>query len=266
MESHSSKAYQVAEKNIATVQNTLTQLSQGSDSMNQVMSLADHCYKISGTANQSTSQGLESVMSTTEGMGKIRDGIQETSKRIKRLGERSQEISGIINIIKDITERTHILALNARIQAATAGEAGKGFSVVAEEVKQLAESSRIATTQIADLIQNIQIETNNTIMTMEQTVTEVVNGTELSEKAYKQMQETRKTTQKLSEAVKQIATSTKAQVIINEEISVYADELRNSAMTTQEELKSQKVQSTKLNNLSKQLIDSVEEFKLPEAD
>ncbi len=260
----SNKAHKVAEENIGTVKQTLEQLSQGSDSMNKVMSLANTCYKISGTANQSTTQGLESVMSTTKGMEHIRDGIQETSKRIKHLGERSQEISSIIGIIKDITERTHVLALNARIQAATAGEAGKGFSVVAEEVKQLAESSRTATSQIAVLIQNIQIETNDTIATMERTVSQVVSGTELSEKAYEQMQKTQQTTQKLSESVKQIALSTKAQVALNEEIAIHADKLRNSAIHTQHELSRQLEHGDKLNNLSQQLINSVGEFTLPE--
>ncbi len=264
MGNHANKAYLVAEQNIVTVKQTLEQLAQGSESMNKVMALANHCYKISGTANQSTSQGLESVMSTTKGMGRIREGIQETSKRIKHLGERSQEISSIIGIIKDITERTHVLALNARIQAATAGEAGKGFSVVAEEVKQLAESSRSATSQIAVLIQNIQIETNDTIATMEKTVSQVVSGTELSEQAYEQMQKTQKTTQRLSESVRQIATSTKAQVALNEEISVHTDKLRNSAVNTQQELEQQREHSDKLNTLSQQLIDSVGEFTLPE--
>lgn len=260
----SNKAHQVAEENITTVKQTLEQLAQGSESMNKVMALANNCYKISGTANKSTNQGLESVMSTTEGMGRIRDGIQETSKRIKHLGERSQEISGIIGIIKDITERTHVLALNARIQAATAGEAGKGFSVVAEEVKQLAESSRTATSQIAVLIQNIQIETNDTIATMEKTVSQVVSGTELSEQAYEQMQKTRQTTQKLSESVRQIAISTKAQVALNEEIAIHTDKLRNSAVQTQQELDQQREHGDKLNNLSQQLINSVGEFTLPE--
>ncbi len=259
------KVYQVAQRNLATVENTLKDLRQATESMEKVMALAAMSHTIAGTATQSTSQGLESVMSTTEGMNRIRSSIQETAKRIKRLGERSQEISGIIGIIKDITERTHVLALNARIQASTAGEAGKGFSVVAEEVKQLAESSRQATAQIAQLIQNIQIETNDTIATMEQTVSEVVKGTELSEKARAQMQDTQQTTGKLAEAVKQIATSSKMQMKITKDVAVRAEELRAAAVNTQKELEVQRQQSRRLTVSSEQLAQSVAQFVLPES-
>jgi methyl-accepting chemotaxis protein len=120
-------------------------------------------------------------------MNDIRGSIQETGKRIKRLGERSQEITGIVKLIDDISERTSVLALNANMQAAMAGEAGRGFRVVADEVQRLAERSKQATDQIGKLVSTIQTETNDTMATMDRAIGEVVKGGELAEKAAQQV-------------------------------------------------------------------------------
>jgi methyl-accepting chemotaxis protein len=131
--------------------------------------------------------GRETVLSTAKGMNEVRGTIQETGKRIKRLGERSQEITGIVKLIDDIAERTSVLALNANMQAAVAGEAGRGFRVVADEVQRLAERSKEATDQIAKLVSAIQGETNDTMATMEKAIGEVVKGGEMAEKAAAQV-------------------------------------------------------------------------------
>ena len=131
--------------------------------------------------------GRETVLATAKGMNEVRGTIQETGKRIKRLGERSQEIGGIVKLIDDIAERTSVLALNANMQAAVAGEAGRGFRVVADEVQRLAERSKEATDQIGKLVSTIQGETNDTIATMEKAIGEVVKGGELVEKAAAQV-------------------------------------------------------------------------------
>ena len=120
---------------------------------------------------------------TIQGMDSIRDQIQETSKRIKRLGESSQEIGSIVELINDIAEQTNILALNAAIQAASAGEAGRGFAVVADEVQRLAERASGATKRIETLVQTIQSDTNEAVSSMEQTTAEVVAGARLAEDA-----------------------------------------------------------------------------------
>ena len=123
------------------------------------------------------------VRQTIQGMDNIRDQIQETSKRIKRLGESSQEIGSIVELINDIAEQTNILALNAAIQAASAGEAGRGFAVVADEVQRLAERASNATKRIEALVQTIQSDTNEAVSSMEQTTAEVVAGARLAEDA-----------------------------------------------------------------------------------
>lgn len=128
-------------------------------------------------------EGRDTVLLTSKGMNDIRGTIQETGKRIKRLGERSQEITGIVKLIDDIAERTSVLALNANMQAAMAGEAGRGFRVVADEVQRLAERSKEATEQIGKLVNTIQAETNDTMVTMDRAIGEVVKGGELADKA-----------------------------------------------------------------------------------
>jgi methyl-accepting chemotaxis protein len=135
-------------------------LANASKVMTQVAELAAASNRAAEQATSSTVTALGSVNETVKGMEGIRESIAEAEKRIKRLGERSQEITGIVNLINTIAERTHVLALNASMQAAAAGDAGRGFAVVAEEVQRLAESSRQATQQIAQLVNNIQIETS----------------------------------------------------------------------------------------------------------
>ena len=147
-------------------------------------------------------------------MNAIRETISEMEKRIKRLGERSQEISQIVNLINTISERTHVLSLNAAMQAAMAGEAGRGFAVVAEEVQRLAENSRQATGQIANLVQNIQVETNDTIATVNKTIEQVVKESDLAHNAGERMRETHEATARLVRLVATIATSSAEQTKI----------------------------------------------------
>ena len=141
------------------------------------------------------------MQNTIGGMNSIRDQIQETSKRIKRLGESSQEIGEITELISDITEQTNVLALNAAIQAASAGEAGRGFSVVAEEVQRLAERSADATRQIAALVKTIQTDTQDAVGAMERSTQGVVEGTRLSDAAGTALGDIDRVTRQLSELI-----------------------------------------------------------------
>src|SRR5690606_8884232 len=128
-------------------------------------------------------KGNEVVQSTIAGMDVIREQIQDTSKRIKRLGESSQEIGDIVSLINDIADQTNILALNAAIQVAMAGDVRRGFAVVADEVQSLAELSSAATKQIEALVKTIQSDTNEAVISMEQTTAGVVSGARLTQDA-----------------------------------------------------------------------------------
>jgi len=145
--------------------------------------------------------GRDTVLETSQGMNEIRATIQETGKRIKRLGEQSQEITGIVKLIDDIAERTSVLALNANMQAAMAGEAGRGFRVVADEVQSLAERSKEATDQIGKLVDTIQAETNDTMTTMDRAINDVVKGGELAEQAAQQVTHLDELGEELLEAI-----------------------------------------------------------------
>jgi twitching motility protein PilJ len=166
----------------------INQMSDGiAKTLAQVNNASAQVVAGSRHARDATAHSRETVLSTVRGMNEIRTTIQETAKRIKRLGERSQEISGIVKLIDTIAERTNVLALNANMQAAQAGEAGRGFMVVAAEVQRLAESAKEATDQIAKLISGIQVETGEAISTMDRSIEEVVEGSQLAEKGATEM-------------------------------------------------------------------------------
>jgi twitching motility protein PilJ len=171
-------------------QHQARQISSASVAINDMANSIDTVSKSSAESAdvaqrsvQIAANGAQVVRQTIQGMDQIRDQIQETSKRIKRLGESSQEIGSIVELINDIAEQTNILALNAAMQAASAGEAGRGFAVVADEVQRLAERASGATRRIETLVQTIQSDTNEAVTSMEQTTSEVVSGARRAEDA-----------------------------------------------------------------------------------
>jgi methyl-accepting chemotaxis protein len=198
-------------------------------------------------------------------MESIRETIAESEKRIKRLGERSQEISGIVNLINTISERTHVLALNASMQAAVAGEAGRGFAVVAEEVQRLAESSRNATQQIATLVANIQLETNETIATVNRTIGQVVQGSEQAAKAGEQMRRTQAITAQLVAQVRSIADSSGQQQKRSAQLLESVQRIGQSTERTAQQIDAQNAATDTLLQSARRLVDSVGVFKLPQA-
>ncbi|MDE2262368.1 MAG: methyl-accepting chemotaxis protein, partial [Gammaproteobacteria bacterium] len=150
-------------------------------------------------------KGGDAVRRTIDGMNTIRETIQETSKRIKRLGESSQEIGNIVELINDIAEQTNILALNASIQASMAGEAGRGFAVVADEVQRLAERAANATKQIEVLVRTIQTDTNEAVVSMERSTTDVVGGALLAENAGAALEEIEQVSNQIASLVQNIS-------------------------------------------------------------
>lgn len=255
----------VADAENKEVELTAKELAKTADGMAQIAILAQGSNKTADMASTTTSSALEAVTRTVSGINNIRDTIRETEKRIKRLGERSQEINGTINLINSISERTHILALNASMHAASAGEAGRGFAVVADEVQRLAENAREATSEISTLVNNIQTETGDTVNTMNQLIQEVVEGTRLAERAGEEMNKTQKTTNELVASVQKIASSSRIQAKLSKSLLIRAKSIKLSSQKTSDQLVEQSKNTDRLVSASTQLIDAVGIFKLPKA-
>jgi len=247
------------------VEQAAGELQQAAETMTEISRLALVSNESASKAFATTEQAQETVLGTVAGIGSIRDTIRETEKRIKRLGERSQEIGGVVSLINNIAERTHILALNASMHAASAGEAGRGFAVVANEVQRLAESAREATGQIAGLVNSIQAETADTVNTMNDTITRVVEGTQLAERAGVEMGNTRQMTSELVEYVKRIGESSKQQVSVARRLVERATELQASAQLTYNSMQNQAASTVALADYSEKLTQSVGVFTLPES-
>ena len=243
----------------------LTSLEQSASTITEMATLAGNSDQLAGTVSDSTKRALLAVRNTVQSMGDIRGTVSESEKSIKRLGERSQEISAIVEIIRDIAERTHTLALNAGMQAVAAGEAGRGFSVVADEVQRLAETARESTSQITTLVQSIQAESSESMATMNKTIGQVVQGSELAERAGKRMRIAQKSTQDLVGAVTQIADHSKSLVAVNDELRQQAVELQTSTDATEQELQVQAEQTNNMFKFLQNLVQSVRVFKLPDA-
>jgi twitching motility protein PilJ len=209
-------------------------------------------------------KGAEAVQKTINGMNIIREQIQETSKRIKRLGESSQEIGDIVELINDIAEQTNILALNAAIQAAMAGEAGRGFAVVADEVTRLAERSSDATKQIEALVKTIQTDTNEAIISMEQSTSGVVAGAKIAEDAGASLSEIESVSAHLAELVQSITSATRQQAHAAANISDTMNVIQEITTQTSEGTNQTAKSIGNLSDLASELKRSVSGFKLPE--
>ncbi|KHL53789.1 methyl-accepting chemotaxis protein, partial [Xanthomonas cannabis] len=208
-------------------------------------------------------EGAGVVRETIQGMDQIRDQIQETSKRIKRLGESSQEIGSIVELINDISEQTNILALNAAVQAASAGEAGRGFAVVADEVQRLAERTSGATRRIEGLVQTIQADTNEAVSSMEQTTSEVVSGARLAEDAGTALTEIERVSNALNNLIKNISIAAHQQSAAATDITQTMGVIRQITSQTSQGAEQTAESIGNLAELAADLRRSVADFKLP---
>ncbi len=231
-------------------------------SISEVDAAALQAAEVGRRTQQVTNQGALAVRNSIAGMDGIREHIQETSKRIKRLGESSQEIGEIVDLISDITEQTNVLALNAAIQAASAGEAGRGFSVVAEEVQRLAERSAEATKQISALVKTIQNDTNDAVSAMEKSTVGVVEGAKLSEAAGQSLQEIEQVSNQLATLISSISVSTQVQTEMAGEVSGVMEEILGISQQTMEGTRQTFDSAAKLTSLAADLKESVANFKL----
>jgi twitching motility protein PilJ len=220
-----------------------------------------------GVAERSVSianNGAKVVQNTINGMDTIREQIQDTSKRIKRLGESSQEIGDIVGLINDIADQTNILALNAAIQASMAGDAGRGFAVVADEVQRLAERSATATKQIETLVKTIQNDTNEAVISMEQTTSEVVRGARLAQDAGVALEEIETVSANLAELIQNISNAARQQASSAGHISNTMNVIQEITSQTSAGTNATAKSIGNLSELAMELNESVSGFTLPE--
>ncbi|KGI78628.1 methyl-accepting chemotaxis protein [Oleiagrimonas soli] len=254
---------EAAEHQAQQITSASAAISDMATSIDQVSKNSAESADVAQKSVQIASRGAAVVRETIEGMDSIRDQIQETSKRIKRLGESSQEIGSIVELINDIAEQTNILALNAAIQAASAGEAGRGFAVVADEVQRLAERSANATKRIETLVQTIQSDTNEAVSSMEQTTAEVVSGARKAEDAGTALGDIERVSNDLAELINGISVAARQQSSAATNITTTMNSIQE--ITSQTSMgASQTAESIgNLAQLANDLRRSVADFKLP---
>lgn len=235
-------------------------------SIDQVSANASESASVSNRSVAIAHNGAEVVQRSIEGMNVIRDQIQETSKRIKRLGESSQEIGDIVSLINDIADQTNILALNAAIQASMAGEAGRGFAVVADEVQRLAERSANATKQIETLVRTIQADTNEAVMSMESTTSEVVRGARLAKDAGEALEEVQNVSNILADLIQNISNAAQQQADSAGHISNTMNIIQDITSQTSSGTMATARSVGQLSEMAIALQESVSGFKLSDDD
>ncbi len=246
----------------AEIQGANAAVLEMADSMKTVSSSAMESARVARASLDAAQKGSAAVSNSISGMNEIRTQIQETSKRIKRLGESSQEIGEIVELISDITEQTNVLALNAAIQAASAGEAGRGFSVVAEEVQRLAERSGEATKQIAAIVKTIQTDTHDAVAAMEHSTQGVVEGAALSDAAGQALNEISSVSQDLARLIEAISSDTQTQADIATKVADSMQEILRITGQTTSSTKETAVSIGELAELAVELKGSVSGFKV----
>ena len=255
---------ETSEMQAVQVSEAIGAINEMSTSIQQVAENAGQSASVSEQSTLHAKEGAEAVRDTNRAMESIREHAQETARAIKRLGESSQEIGNIVQLINDIADRTSILALNASIQAAMAGDAGRGFAVVAEEVQRLAERSTDATKQIDTLIKNIQAEINEAGASMEESIQRVVEGSRLADGARNKLQEIETVSTQLGTLIQSISMASKQQARASEDIAKTMEEVGEISSQTSAASRQTAVSMKSLAQMSAQLNESVSVFRLSE--
>jgi twitching motility protein PilJ len=258
----SNRLYEASQRQNREIQQASASVLQMAQSINEVSQTAAQSARVAQQSLAAAEKGGQAVQNQISGMNEIRTQIQDTAKRIKRLGESSLEIGEIVELISDITEQTNVLALNAAIQAASAGEAGRGFTVVAEEVQRLAERSGEATKQIDAIVKTIQADTQDAVAAMEKSTVGVVEGTKLSDAAGQALDEIRRVSRELAELIGGISAQTQKQSASVSDVTRGMQGILKITEETTEGTKQTNVSIGQLTKLAAELRSSVAGFKV----
>ncbi len=261
----SDRAIQAAAREQREVGAAATELAQAAQALVSVAERARQANESAARAAAETAQAVEVVGTTLQGIVQSRELIRETGVRIKRLGERSQEIGEAVGIIQGIAERTGILALNASMQAASAGEAGRSFGVVADEVRRLSESARESTVRIARLVNAIQTGAHETARAMNEAISQVVEISRLADDAGGAMRRTQLETGSLVANVREIAATADEQAQASSALQARAAVIREASAETARQLRAQSIETRRLVEYARSLVDEVRVFKVSDA-
>ena len=261
LSNHLAKASAAQSKQIAAASESISAMAASTE---EVSGNAERSSDVARHSVDIAHKGGDAVRRTIDGMNAIRENIQETSKRIKRLGESSQEIGNIVELIEEIAEQTNILALNASIEASRAGEASRGFAVVADEVQKLAERSTAATRKIEVLVSTIQSDTNEAVVSMERSTTDVVGGALLAENAGAALDEIEQVSHQMASLIQNISDTGRDQNRLAAAINKNMQVLREISTRTTKSTTATSTAISKLSALATQLRQSVRGFRLPD--
>jgi methyl-accepting chemotaxis protein len=260
----SAELAQASETQVAQISQTTEAVEALANFIQNVARDAQMSAEVAQEALGSAQSGQQAVRQTIEGMMLIRENVQETAKKIKRLGERSNEIGEIVRIIEDIADQTNLLALNAAIQSAMAGEHGRGFAVVADEIRLLAERSTESTKRIATLVKSIQGDTYEAVVAMEDSTQEVVKGSQLADEAGHSLNSIYGAVERQAQMIEGIARAANEQTSVSEAVAVAMGRISEITRQTDASTQEAAVSVSYLAELAEQLRASVSTFRLPE--
>jgi len=238
-------------------------VEQMAAAITEVSSNASRSAGVARHALENADKGEQAVSQVVEAMGRIRSNTHETAQKIKRLGETSQRVGEIVQLIEDLADQTNMLALNAAIQAASAGEHGRGFAVVADEVRRLAERSAGATKQIDSLIHAIQSDTSAAVAAMEESTQQVVAGSRLADEAGQSLGSIQAVVADLAELIGAISESAQQHAQTSSVVAASMTEVSSVTQQTTEGTQQTAERVSYLARAAEQLRASVSAFRLP---
>lgn len=241
---------------------TLNSVQVMTDSIQRVAEAAREAETVARDASTIALKGGEAVENTVAGILEIRETVAETTRKVKRLAESSQEISKIVALISQIASRTNLLALNASIEAARAGEAGRGFAIVADEVRQLADKSAKSLKEIEQIVMQIQSETGSVMTAMEEGTQQVIKGTKLAEDAKRSLENIIQVANRIDILVRSITSDTVEQTETSRAVAHVMQSVELTAQETSQEAQRVSGALQHLVGVSRDLIASVERFRV----